>query len=126
VERISEPFNIAINIQTPFSLTNKSALASITRSQGATITWSGGFTGGAVVVKGVGASPNGGSVNFYCHVPSSAGQLTIPASALLAVPPGDGKLIVFNTTALQAVSASGLDLGLAAGVVSFEMFATFK
>ena len=37
-----------------------------------------------------------------------------------------GKLIVFNTTALQSVSASGLDLGLAVGVVSFEMFATFK
>jgi uncharacterized protein (TIGR03437 family) len=119
-------FNIAVNIQTPFSLTNQSALASITRSQGTTITWSGGFAGGAVVVKGVGASPDGGSVNFYCHAPSSAGQLTIPPATLLAVPPGDGKLIVFNTTALQTVSASGLDLGLAAGVVSFEMFATFK
>ncbi|HEY1756484.1 MAG TPA: hypothetical protein VGG72_13875 [Bryobacteraceae bacterium] len=118
-------FNVAINVQTPFSLTNKTALASITRSQGATITWSGGFTGGEVMVKGVGASTNG-SVNFYCHVPSSAGQLTIPVSNLLALPPGNGKLIVFNTTALQTVSASGLDLGLAAGVVSYELFTAFK
>jgi uncharacterized protein (TIGR03437 family) len=118
-------FNIAINIQTPFSLTNKSALASITRSQGATITWSGGFTDGDVMVKGVGANLNG-SVNFYCHASSSAGQLTIPVSTLLAVPPGDGKLIVFNTTALQTVSAPGLDLGLAAGVVSFELPVAFK
>jgi hypothetical protein len=40
---------------------------------------------------------------------------------------GDGKLqIVFNTTALQTVSASGLDLGLAAGIVSFELPTTFK
>jgi hypothetical protein len=45
---------------------------------------------------------------------------------LAALPPGDGKLIVFNTTALQTVSASGLDLGLAAGIVSFELPTTFK
>jgi hypothetical protein len=77
------------------------------------------------MVKGVGANLNG-SVNFYCHAPSSAGQLTIPVSTLLAVPPGDGKLIVFNTTALQTVSAPGLDLGLAAGVVSFELPVAFK
>ena len=101
-------------------------MASITRSQGATITWNGGFAGGDVMVKGVGSSPSGGNFNFYCVAPSSAGQLTIPPANLLAVPPGNGKLIVFNTTALQTVSASGLDLGLAAGVVSFEVPTTFK
>jgi hypothetical protein len=73
------------------------------------------------MVKGVGASGN-----FYCHAPSSAGQFTIPPATLAALPPGDGKLIVFNTTALQTVSASGLDLGLAAGIVSFELPTTFK
>jgi hypothetical protein len=119
-------FHIAINVQTPFSLTNKSAWASITRSQGGTITWSGGFTGGEIMIKGVSANANNGSLNFYCHAPSGAGQLTIPASTLLALPPGAGKLIVFNTTGLQTVSASGLDLGLAAGVVSFEVPTTFK
>jgi hypothetical protein len=81
------------------------ALASITRSQGATVAWSGGFANGDVMVNGVGASPNG-SVNFYCHAPSSAGQLTIPSATLLALPPGGGKLIVMNATAPQTVSAS--------------------
>jgi len=118
-------FKIAINIQSPFSLTNPSALASITRSQGATITWSGGFANGDVMVNGVGASPNG-SVNFYCHAPSGAGQLTIPSATLLALPPGGGKLIVMNATAPQTVSATGLDLGLATGVVSFDVPTTFK
>ena len=118
-------FKIAINVQSPFSLTNSSALASITRSQGATVTWSGGFAGGDVMVNGVGASPNG-SVNFYCHAPSSAGQLTIPSVTLLALPPGGGKLIVMNATAPQTVSASGLDLGLATAAVSFEVPTTFK
>jgi len=118
-------FNVAINVQTPFFLTNKSALASITRSQGATITWSGGFANGDVTVNGVGASPNG-SVNFYCHAPSSAGQLTIPSATLLALLPGGGKLVVINATTPQTVSASGIDLGLATAVVSFDVPTTFK
>jgi uncharacterized protein (TIGR03437 family) len=118
-------FKIAINMQSPFSLTNATALSSIIRSKGATVTWSGGFSSGDVMVNGVGASPNG-SVNFYCHAPSSAGQLTIPSATLLALPPGAGKLIVMNATAPQTVSASGLDLGLATGVVSFDVPTTFK
>jgi hypothetical protein len=118
-------FKIAINIPSPLSLTNTSALASVTRSQGATVTWSGGFSGGDVMVNGVSASPNG-NVNFYCHAPSSAGQLTIPSATLLALPPGGGRLIVTNATAPQTVSASGLDLGLATGVVSIEVPTIFK
>ena len=77
------------------------------------------------MVNGVGAGPNG-SINFYCHAPSSAGQLTIPPSTLLALPPGGGKLIVINATAPQQLSATGLDLGLATGVVSFDVPTTFK
>ncbi|HEV1286053.1 MAG TPA: hypothetical protein VNU44_12095 [Bryobacteraceae bacterium] len=114
-------FKIAISVPSPFSLTNTSALASITRSQGATVTWTGGFSGGDVMVNGVGAG-----VNFYCNAPSSAGQLTIPSQTLLALPPGGGKLVVMNATAPQTVSASGLDLGLATGVVSIEVPTVFK
>jgi uncharacterized protein (TIGR03437 family) len=118
-------FRVAINIQSPFSLSNISSLASITRSQGATVTWTSGFAGGDVMLNGVVAGPNG-SINFYCHAPSSAGQLTIPSATLLALPPGGGKLIVMNATAPQTVSASGIDLGLATGVVSFDVPTTFK
>ena len=118
-------FKIAVSVQSPFSLTNLSALASITRSQGATVTWNGGFAGGDVMLNGVVAGPNG-SINFYCHAPSSAGQLTIPAATLLALPPGAGKLVIVNATAPQTVSASGIDLGLATGVVSFDVPTTFK
>jgi uncharacterized protein (TIGR03437 family) len=118
-------FQVAINVQTPFTLTDQSALTSIVRSQGATIIWSGGFANGNVLVNGVGTSPNG-SINFYCNAPSGAGQLTIPPSTLLALPPGAGKLIVFNSTVLQSVTATGLDLGFATGVVSFEVPTNFK
>jgi hypothetical protein len=87
----------------------------------ATVTWSGGFAGGDVMVNGVSAG-----FDIYCHAPSSAGQLTIPAATLLALPPGGGKLIVLNATAPQTVSATGLDLGLATGVVSFNVPTSFK
>jgi hypothetical protein len=118
-------FKVAINVQSPFSLSNSSSLASITRSQGATVSWTGGFAGGDVMVNGVVPSLNR-NVNFYCHAPSSAGQFTIPATTLLALPPGGGKLIILNATAPQTVSATGLDLGLATGVVSFNVPTTFK
>jgi hypothetical protein len=119
-------FKVAINIQSSFSLSNSSSLASITRSQGATVSWTGGFAGGDVMVNGVGAAPNGGSVNFYCHAPSAAGQLTIPSATLLALQPGGGKLIIMNTSAPQTVSATGLDLGVATGVVSFDVPTIYK
>jgi uncharacterized protein (TIGR03437 family) len=118
-------FQVAIDVQTPFTLTNKSALTSIARSQRATVTWSGGSANGDVTVNGVVPGVNG-SVNFYCHAASSAGQLAIPASILLALPPGGGKLIAIDSTAAQSFSASGLDLGLATGVVSFEVLTTFQ
>jgi uncharacterized protein (TIGR03437 family) len=118
-------FTVALNVPAPFSLTNTSALASVTRSQGATVTWTGGFANGDVMVKGVAASSNG-NIHFYCDAPSSAGQLTIPASILLALPAGDGNLQIMNATAPQTVSASGVDLGLATGVASFEVPTTFK
>jgi uncharacterized protein (TIGR03437 family) len=118
-------FQIAIDVQTPFALINQAALTSIIRSQGATLSWSGGFANGDVMVNGVGISPNG-SINFYCHAPSKAGQLTIPPSTLLALAPAGGKLIVMNSTAPQSVTATGIDLGLATGVVSIEVPTNFK
>ena len=45
-------FKVSLNVQSPLSLTNTSTLASITRSQGATVTWTGGFAGGDVTVNG--------------------------------------------------------------------------
>jgi uncharacterized protein (TIGR03437 family) len=118
-------FQAALNVQTPLTLTNVSALASITRSLGATVTWSGGFPNGDVQIEGD-AGVQYGTVRFYCHAPSSAGQFAIPPSILLAMPPGGGALVVSNTTAAQKVSASGLDIGLAVGTVLVKLDATYK
>jgi len=118
-------FTVAINVQGALTLTNQSALATITRSQGATVTWSGGFSNGDVQVEGA-VGDQYGTIRFYCHAPSSAGQLTIPSSILLAMPPGGGHLVVSNTTAPKTVSASGIDIGLAVGSVLIRLDSNFK
>jgi uncharacterized protein (TIGR03437 family) len=118
-------FKVALNLQGPLTLTNRAALASITRSQGATVTWSGGFSNGDVEVNGA-VGDKYGSVRFFCHAPSSAGQLTIPSSILLGMPPGGGSLVVTNATAPQTVSASGIDIGMAVGTVWFRLDSNFK
>jgi uncharacterized protein (TIGR03437 family) len=116
-------FSLAVNVPTPFAVTNQAALGSINRSQGATVTWTGGFSNGDIVVAGGTPSPTG-SVNFSCYGRSDAGQLTIPPSILLALPPGVGKLSVLNLTSPQKVP--GVGFSLAAAIVSYDIFSTFN
>ncbi len=107
-------FQVALNVPAPtLNVTNQAALAFVTRAQGATVTWSGGFTNGFVQVVGSGGAP---AVKFICYAPTSAGHLSIPPSILLAVPPGPGSIVYVDANPVQTISASGLDLGLVAGV----------
>ena len=118
-------FTTSINIQSPLTLTNSNALANINRSQDTTVTWSGGFANGDVQVEGsVGNQTS--AVRFYCHAPTSAGQLTIPSSILLALPPGGGSFIVTNATAPQTISASGIDVGFTVGTAFVKLNSNFK
>lgn len=118
-------FTASINFQSPLTLTNQNALANIDRTQDTTITWTGGFTNGDVQVEGDVGNQNG-TVRFYCHAPSSAGQLTIPSSILLAMPPGGGDMVVTNVTAAQPVTATGLDVGFAIGSAMIKFGTTLK
>jgi hypothetical protein len=118
-------FQAAVNLQTPLTLTNTQALATVTRTQGATVTWSGGYSNGDVQIEGDVGNQNG-TVRFYCHAPTSAGQFAIPASILLALPAGGGAVEVTNTTAAQKITASGLDVGFAIGTAIVKVNATFK
>jgi hypothetical protein len=119
-------FTATLAVQTPpLTITNVSTLGAITRSQGATVTWTGGFPGGDVQIEG----EDGGSfgdIRFYCHAPSSAGQFAIPPSILMALPPGGGDLIVTNYSAGQPITASRLDVGFAAGFASHVIPVSFK
>jgi len=116
-------FNVALDVGTPLTLTNKAAFNTVNRSLGLIVNWTGGFTNGDVVVAGV---STGGAVGvgFYCYAPSSAGQLTVPPSILLSVPPGSGKLTIFNFTAPQTVP--GVAFSLAEAAVGFQFFNTLQ
>ena len=119
-------FRVSLNVPTAtLNVTNQAALASVTRAQGATVTWSGGFASGFVQISGSAGAP---ALKFFCYTPTSAGQFTIPPSILLAVPPGPGSINVSDTTSVQTISASSLDLGLAAGGDnnSSKIHTTFK
>lgn len=118
-------FTTSINLQSPLALTNANSLSIIDRTQDTTVTWSGGFTNSDVQVEGA-VGDQYGTIRFYCHAPSSAGQFTIPSSILLALPPGPGSFVVTNTTAPQTISASGIDVGMLLGTAAVRLNPTFK
>ncbi len=118
-------FRTSVNLQGPLTLTNKPALGLITRSLGANVAWTGGFSNGDVQIEGE-VGGQFGTVRFYCHAPSSAGQFFIPASILMAMPTGTGDLVVTNSTAPQTIAATGLDVGLAIAQVIIGFPSTFK
>lgn len=99
----------------PLTWTNRDAVTSVNRSQGVTITWSGGdptsyafITGASFTAAGVGAS-------FQCIERVAAGRFAVPAAVLLALPPSSGDLpgILFVGSSTNPVrfTASGLDAG---------------
>jgi uncharacterized protein (TIGR03437 family) len=122
-------FSTTIALQNPLTWTNKAALTSIDQTKGATVTWTGGFPNSTVEVNGhTSALVNGNAllVNFYCQAAASAGQIVIPASVTLALPPGIGTLSVTNSTSPKTFVATGLDLGYALGSVSFDSSITYQ
>jgi uncharacterized protein (TIGR03437 family) len=119
-------FNATTNFPANFAWTNSGAVAVVTRSQGVTVTWSGGTPGAYVTINGSSTSSpvNGGTAvtaSFTCQAPLSAGTFTVPAPVLLALPAGTlGKLSLIDNTTPQAFTATGLDLGYSASLAEFD------
>jgi uncharacterized protein (TIGR03437 family) len=89
------PINFSFPIPAQVTWTNEISLSSgppIDRTQGLTITWSGGDPNGFVDIAGqaqIGPAQNPTfSVYFDCAAPISVGQFTIPPAILLAMPTG--------------------------------------
>jgi uncharacterized protein (TIGR03437 family) len=111
----------------------------IIRSQGQTITWTGGAPNSYVYISGTSPTTFGSSTaaSFFCTASASAGQFTVPASVLLALPVTqyqvqgflevpDGQLTVGNTTYPVTFSASGLDAGYATVNDSSAVYVTYQ
>jgi uncharacterized protein (TIGR03437 family) len=111
-------FNTTLTLPAAFTWSNASSISSVTRSQGANVTWTGGASGTYVnITGGSTATINGKSVTvtFVCLAPVAAGQFTVPVPVLLSLPAGTGSLSVGDYTNQQLFTATGLDLGLLSG-----------
>jgi uncharacterized protein (TIGR03437 family) len=124
------PFKTQIVFSNPlFQWTNQAAAATVTRSAGQQITWTGGSPGTYVYMSG--SSSNGSiSGGFTCFSPVEAQAFNIPGFVLDTLPAsttGAGNLAVGNSTVPVNFSATGLTSGGAAlGGLSYSINATYK
>jgi uncharacterized protein (TIGR03437 family) len=107
------------------SWTNQAAGATVTRSQGVLVTWTGGAPGTLVFISGASSS---GSANgsFVCYAPQSALQFTVPAYVLDTLPAGHGSLSVENITQYKTFTAPGIDFGTAFGFTGIMINSTYQ
>ncbi len=120
-------FTAVLTNPAPINWTNKDAITSITRSAGQTITWTGGDANTQVLIGGTSSNGNAADsigATFQCIAKATDGSFTIPATTLLSLPPSVqvagvevSALYVAANTAPVLFNASGLDYGIAVGVV---------
>lgn len=111
-------FNTTLTLPAAFTWSNASQISAVSRTQGVTVTWTGGASGTYVDITGGSTAVINGksvSVSFVCNAPISAGQFTVPVPVLLALPAGSGSLSVGSYSNQQLFTATGLDYGVAAG-----------
>jgi len=121
------PFSEAVSFTNPLVWTNPGSDGTISRASGVTVNWTGGAGGTFVQIYGYAASADF-SASFVCNVPVSPGTYTVPPAVLLALPAGDGALLVSNYTNPQPFSStpSGLDFAYGIGVSSSDISATYQ
>ncbi len=120
-------FTTTVTLPNPLmNWTNQSAGATVTRSQGVQINWSGGTPGSYVVITGDSSGANGTSGSFVCYAPQSALTFTVPAYVTGTLPAGTGSLTVENGTNFVSFSASGIDNGIGFGFNSIGINSTYQ
>jgi uncharacterized protein (TIGR03437 family) len=129
-----QAFMANLTLGNPLVWSNEAAVTTISRSNGLTITWTGGAANSYVRISGMsggGTPPFGFHTAFFtCAAPANANQFTVPASVLLALPP-TGPNAMFSTLSVsnnygQLFIAPGLDLGLVTASVNFSTTVTYQ
>lgn len=110
--------------------TNENVAATIDRSQDLTVTWTGGTPGAYVFIYGTstltGTAGTGTTTAGYtCLTTADAGKFTVPSHILSALPVGSGGTGIQNQVQ-SPLPASGLDIGIAIGDISFSVPSTYK
>jgi uncharacterized protein (TIGR03437 family) len=132
-----------VEIGTPVAWSNAASLATVTRSNGMTVNWTGGTAGSNVNITGFSLAAVSGSTTDYlvgffsCQAPASAGTYTVPPAVLLSLPVSStlsesgvdislGFLLLSNSTAPVSFTATGLDLGLAEANVETFLYTAYQ
>jgi len=109
-----------------FTWQNRDSINNIPRNQDLRVTWTNAAAGGQVVLYGLSAisTPIQAGAVFFCVAQSSAGQLTVPARILSALPASGvedgipmGQLMLGTMSAPARFNATGLDYGYFSSVV---------
>jgi hypothetical protein len=106
------PFTATVTIPASPTLVSPVNNATVSRSAGMTVTWTGGGSGN-VVMEVAGCTDNSCNTGAVaaCSAPASTGTFTIPPSVLLALPTVNAGF-AFSTQAEAAFTATGLNLGI--------------
>lgn len=120
-------FTSTVTFSNPiFNWTNQSAAATVDRTQGLLLTWTGGNPGTSVVISGTSTSTASGVIaGFGCRVAAEAGQFTVPSYILQGLPAGNGGVDLQNDV-FSTFSATGLDTTSAGGTISYNRPSTFR
>jgi hypothetical protein len=119
-------FTATIDLSNPLlSWTNASEAATIDRSQGLTVTWTGGNPGTYVFILGSATSTGIGYGAFTCLARADDKQFTVPSYILSVLPAGAGGVQVQNAIQLPLLD-TGIDIGLRAATISYSVSSTFK
>ncbi|HTR39480.1 MAG TPA: hypothetical protein VMH80_26585 [Bryobacteraceae bacterium] len=117
-------FTAALNLSSPLFTVTKPPPTTVDRTQGLSISWSGGNPGTYVAITGTSTSTGLNVIaGFTCVAEIDLGQFTIPSSILLGLPPGKGGTAMQNDIYSQ-FTASGLDSGLIGADINFHPGAT--
>jgi len=104
---------------------NQSVAATVSRSGGLTVSWSGGTSGSYVTITG--SSLNSGATGTYtCIAPQADGHFFVPSYILLSLPAGTGTTSVANTTNFSTFNANSLDFGRAFGSVTISVNSSYN
>jgi hypothetical protein len=121
-------FTATVNLPNPIlTWTNQSAAATITRTQGVTVNWTGGAPGSYVIISGSSLDlSSSASGSFVCLAPQSALTFTVPSYVTLTLPAGTGSLDVENGTSFGTFKASQLDYGTTFGFTGVDISSTYQ
>ena len=125
------PFTGTVNYTNPIVWTNMNDITSVSRSQGVTVTWTGGDPHGYVLISGTSNSAETPSTpvlgaGFVCYAAVSAGQFTVPAPILLGMPIGTGSLTVQSATTPKVISIPGIEYATSSASFYFSIAPSYQ